>query len=150
MPKKRATPEKREMVILMKKQGFSNVKIGKALHLAESGVRYILSNYAPGDTQTRARTGRPPKMSKRCAFPFKPIVKPALQSHRYKRRLLALNYKKPFMTASQLIEKLHSDTLKALSDRPPGAVVQVLSDVSSCAALTTDSFVSFRSHSNRA
>ena len=41
--------------------------------------------------------------------------------------LLRLNSKHPFWTAKQLVEKLHDDAIKALSNRPVGHLFVVLS-----------------------
>ena len=44
---------------------------------------------------------------------------------RFKRRILALNNRHPFWSASQLIERIKKDMMEALSNRPSGAVVKV-------------------------
>jgi hypothetical protein len=45
---------------------------------------------------------------------------------RYKRAVVALNRKHPFWSAAELIQELYDREMKAISNRPPGVVIQVL------------------------
>jgi hypothetical protein len=44
---------------------------------------------------------------------------------RYKRAAVALNRKHPFWSAAELIQEFYDREMKAISNRPPGAVIHV-------------------------
>ena len=66
MGKKRSSEAQRAQIFALKATGLSDEKIGKKVGLTRQGVRYILQTYRPTDLAVRPRSGRPPKVSKRC------------------------------------------------------------------------------------
>ena len=132
---RRQTPEHvRAAVLAPRGSGITNVAIANKYKLTEAGVRYIFKTYKDGDVSTRKRAGRPPKCSARCVCFVCLATCRNIHSVRYQRRLLQLNYNHPFWSAAQLVESLHAQTMKALLNRPSGAVVRVCS-ISVCTCL---------------
>lgn len=130
MAPKKTGPERealRARVWAAHTQGTGLGAIATAERIAKSTVQSMIRQIkASGQIAPRTSTGRPPKVTKRCDLhTFWLTFRCCLCPFRYKNALYRLALQKPFWGSKRLGDELHAQMVSALTNRPPGAVVQV-------------------------
>lgn len=102
--------------------------IARQLGLHHSTVGHVLKRWGDNPSALpvdKPRSGRPAK------YDARHVSASFLTTNRYKRQLVRMATKHPFWSARKLISQCNETVLKALQNRPAGAVVQVLAFISS-------------------
>ena len=89
--------------------------VGREMGMNEATVRSIVKRYQEKNVKDKPRSGRPKKITSRydCLQLTSSIHSSVV---RWRRRLLQLNWKRPFWSAQRLIDAIHGEMMKGISN----------------------------------